>query len=60
MVNIAGQLFVVLGLTLLGMLAVIGSWVLANELIKVGLGVYKDILDMRSDIRDHEGRKQKP
>lgn len=58
MINIAGQLFAVLCLVLLSMLAVIGCWVLANELIKVGLVVYKDILDLRGDIRDSERRKK--
>lgn len=58
MITFAGELFVVLCLVLLGMLATIGCWVLANELIKVGLKVYKDILDLRGDIRDSERRKK--
>jgi hypothetical protein len=59
MLNIAGGLFVVLLLILLSIIVTIAAWVVANELIKIGLKIYKDILDMRGDIRDHEGRKKK-
>ena len=59
MLNIAGGLFVVLLLALLSIIITIAAWVVVNELIRIGLKIYKDVLDLRAEIRDHDGRKKK-
>ncbi len=58
MLEIAGGLFVVLLLVLLSIIVTIAAWVVVNELIKIGLKIYKDVLDLRGDIRDSERRKK--
>ena len=58
MLSFAGELLAIFGLVLLGILMAVGTWVLVNEMIKAGLKVYKDCLDLRADIRNHEGRKK--
>jgi len=59
MLDIAGGLFVVLLLSLLSIIVTVGAWVVVNELIKIGLRTYKDCLDLRTEVRDHEGRRKK-
>jgi hypothetical protein len=59
MLDLAGGLFVVLLLALLSIIITVGAWVVVNILIKIGLRIYKDCLDLRAEVREHEGRKKK-
>ncbi len=57
--TLVGNGLIVLLAIIAAILLVLLGWVAANLIIREGLKIYKEILDLKSDVRDHEGRKKK-